>query len=135
MVELLDNARNLPLAIVIGIPLTMACYIMINVAYLAVLTPSEIINSPAVAVVSCISLMTTDIVDCSLQKIVPSDQLWGERVLGAASFLIPLGVVMSVFGTANGSVFTAGKLHTVTKVVKQSFKALYSHLLNRKVTF
>ena len=83
--ELKDPYRNLPRAIMIGIPLTAVCYVMVNVAYLAVMTPYEIINASAVA------------------------SIWGQRVLGPASFLIPLGVTMSVFGTANGSVFTAGR--------------------------
>jgi hypothetical protein len=35
----------------IGIPLTTACYVMVNVAYLAVLSPTEMMQSEAVAVV------------------------------------------------------------------------------------
>lgn len=35
----------------LGIPLVMACYILVNVAYLSVLSPEAIINSEAVAVV------------------------------------------------------------------------------------
>jgi hypothetical protein len=34
---------------------------------------------------------------------------WGIEVLGPASFLIPLGVVMSIFGATNGTVFTSGR--------------------------
>uniref|UniRef100_A0A671LWK3 Solute carrier family 7 member 9 n=1 Tax=Sinocyclocheilus anshuiensis TaxID=1608454 RepID=A0A671LWK3_9TELE len=44
--------RNLPLAIIIGIPLVTVCYIFVNIAYLSVLTPIELLQSPAVAVVS-----------------------------------------------------------------------------------
>ncbi len=36
----------------IGIPLTTACYVMVNVAYLAVLSPTEMMTSEAVAVVN-----------------------------------------------------------------------------------
>ena len=36
----------------IGIPLTTACYLLVNVAYLVVLTPSEMMASEAVAVVT-----------------------------------------------------------------------------------
>jgi len=43
--------RNLPLSIIIALPLTTCCYILVNVAYLAVLTPQEIISADAVAVV------------------------------------------------------------------------------------
>lgn len=45
--------RNLPLAIIIGIPLVAVCYVMVNVAYFTVMTTSEVLLSPAVAVVSC----------------------------------------------------------------------------------
>jgi L-type amino acid transporter 9 len=34
---------------------------------------------------------------------------WGDAVLGSASFLIPLGVVVSVIGTTNGTLFAAGR--------------------------
>ena len=37
----------------IGIPLTTVCYVLVNVAYLAVLSPKEMMASEAVAVVSC----------------------------------------------------------------------------------
>jgi len=87
--ELKDPFRNLPLAIAIGIPLTTLCYVLVNVAYLAVLTPQQIIETDAVG------------------------SAWAQQVLGPAAFLIPLGVCMSVFGTANGSVFTAGRLSHV----------------------
>lgn len=47
-----------------------------NLSYMIVLTPNEIIESPAVGM------------------------LWSERVLGPLSFLIPLGVALSTFGCA-----------------------------------
>jgi len=87
--ELENPYRNLPLAILIGIPLTTACYVLVNVAYLTVLTVPVIENSSTVAVD------------------------WANIVLGPAAFLVPLGVVISIFGTANGSVFTAGRISHV----------------------
>lgn len=44
--------RNLPLAILIAIPLTTCCYVLVNLSYLAILTPQEIIGADAVAVVT-----------------------------------------------------------------------------------
>lgn len=38
---------------------------------------------------------------------------WGNAVLGSASFLIPLGVVVSVIGTTNGTLFAAGRYKTI----------------------
>lgn len=48
--------RNLPLAIIIGIPLVTGCYILMNVSYFTVMTPTELLQSQAVAVVSAQSL-------------------------------------------------------------------------------
>ena len=50
--ELKNPIRDLPLAIMIGIPLVTGCYVMVNIAYLTVLTSAEIASSNAVAVVS-----------------------------------------------------------------------------------
>ncbi|EFX85837.1 hypothetical protein DAPPUDRAFT_45522 [Daphnia pulex] len=87
--ELKNPYRNLPLAIIIALPLTTICYVLINVSYLTVLTPQQIISSDVVAVD------------------------WGDAVLGSASFLIPLGVVISVIGTTNGTLFAAGRISHV----------------------
>ena len=53
---LLIAFRDLPLSILIGIPLVTCCYVLVNIAYLAVLTPAEIKLSTAVAVVSTSNL-------------------------------------------------------------------------------
>jgi len=49
--ELRDPYRNLPRAIYISLPLVTGIYVLANVAYLAVLSPSEMIASNAIAVV------------------------------------------------------------------------------------
>ena len=43
--------RNLPLSIAIAIPLVTVCYVLVNISYLAVMSPSEMMISDAVAVV------------------------------------------------------------------------------------
>nr|DBA16791.1 TPA: hypothetical protein GDO54_002330 [Pyxicephalus adspersus] len=78
--------RNLPLSIIFGIPLVMVCYLLINIAYFTVMTPTELLQSPAVAVT------------------------FGDRVLQPAAWLVPLFVAFSTIGSANGSCFTAGRL-------------------------
>ncbi|XP_029354634.1 b(0,+)-type amino acid transporter 1 [Echeneis naucrates] len=88
--ELRDPHRNLPLAILIGIPLVSLCYVLVNVAYFTVMTTTELLLSPAVA-------MT-----------------FGNRVFYPMSWIIPLFVVFSTFGSANGSCFTAGRLAYVS---------------------
>ncbi|KAM5237092.1 B(0,+)-type amino acid transporter 1 [Ctenodactylus gundi] len=84
--ELRNPFRNLPLAIVIGIPLVTVCYILINVSYFTVMTPTELLQSQAVA-------MT-----------------FGDRVLYPASWVVPLFVAFSTIGAANGTCFTTGRL-------------------------
>ncbi|CAN2389380.1 L-cystine transmembrane transporter activity, partial [Pristimantis euphronides] len=84
--ELKNPYRNLPLAIILGMPLVMACYLLVNIAYYTVMTPTELLQSPAVAVT------------------------FGERVLYPASWMVPLFVAFSTIGSANGACFTAGRL-------------------------
>lgn len=50
--ELKNPIRDLPLAIMVGIPFVTCCYVMVNIAYLTVMTSAEIAQSSAVAVVS-----------------------------------------------------------------------------------
>ncbi|XP_069546369.1 b(0,+)-type amino acid transporter 1 isoform X1 [Brachyistius frenatus] len=88
--ELKDPYRNLPLAILIGIPLVSVCYVLVNVAYFTAMTTTELLLSPAVAVT------------------------FGDRVLYPLSWIVPLFVVFSTFGSANGSCFTAGRLAYVS---------------------
>ncbi|XP_074522493.1 b(0,+)-type amino acid transporter 1 isoform X2 [Halichoeres trimaculatus] len=88
--ELKDPFRNLPLAIIIGIPLVSVCYVLVNIAYFSAMTTTELLQSPAVAVT------------------------FGDRVLYPLSWIVPLFVVFSTFGAANGSCFTAGRLAYVS---------------------
>ncbi|XP_065569907.1 b(0,+)-type amino acid transporter 1-like isoform X3 [Artemia franciscana] len=87
--ELKNPFVNLPRAIIIGLPLVTGCYILVNVAYLAVLSPIEMINSPAVAVT------------------------FGARALASWAWLMPLAVCVSTFGSANGTLFVGGRLSYV----------------------
>lgn len=52
--EMANPARDYPLAILIGIPLVIVCYILVNVAYLTVKSPMGIVLSSAIAVVCTI---------------------------------------------------------------------------------
>lgn len=88
--ELKDPFRNLPLAILIGIPLVSVCYVLVNIAYFTAMTTTELLQSQAVAVT------------------------FGDRVLYPMSWIVPLFVAFSTFGAANGSCFTAGRLAYVS---------------------
>merc|ERR1712168_456008 len=87
--ELKNPARNFPIAVWFAIPLVAVVYVCANIAYLTVMTPSEIIDSDAVAVT------------------------FAYRALGKWAWIVPVGVVCSTFGTANGSMFTAGRMANV----------------------
>jgi solute carrier family 7 (L-type amino acid transporter), member 9/15 len=78
--------RNLPRSIMIAIPLVTLCYALINISYLAAMSPEEMIESEAVAVT------------------------FGNRILGLFSWIMPLSVTISTFGSANGTLFAAGRL-------------------------
>lgn len=70
------NCSNIPRSIAIAVPVVTALYVFMNLAYMTVLTPTEMMNAGPVAVV------------------------FGNRILGPFSFIIPLGVVLSTFGCA-----------------------------------
>ncbi|CAF4797502.1 unnamed protein product [Pieris macdunnoughi] len=74
--EIINPAVNVPLSISIAVPLITALYVFMNVAYMSALSFTEMTSVPAVAVA------------------------FGDRVLGAGSFLIPLGVAIATFGCA-----------------------------------
>ncbi|KAF0293205.1 b(0,+)-type amino acid transporter 1 [Amphibalanus amphitrite] len=84
--EVVNPARNLTLAIVVALPLVTICYLLINVAYLSVLSPRELLASPAVAVT------------------------FADRVLGPVAFLIPVGVALSVAGALNGTILSTSRI-------------------------
>merc|ERR1719187_1175625 len=84
--EIINPKKNLPLSLVISIPLVTVCYLLVNISYLVVMSPSEMMISDAVAVT------------------------FGSRTLGMLSWLMPLSVAISTFGAANGTIFAAGRL-------------------------
>ncbi|XP_039551569.1 solute carrier family 7 member 13 isoform X2 [Passer montanus] len=61
-------------------------YMAVNISYLTVLTPKEIVSSVAVAVT------------------------WADRVIPSVAWIIPLSVAVSIFGALNCSMFTLGRL-------------------------
>jgi len=89
MEELANPYTNLPLAIMIGIPLVTVLYLLISVSYLTAFTKGEMIASSAVAI---------DV---------------GNQYLGAAKWIVPVMISLSAIGTANGSMFTAGRISYV----------------------
>ena len=50
--EIRDPMRNLPLSILVSMPVIVVVYVLMNVSYLTVLSPAALYNSESVAVVS-----------------------------------------------------------------------------------
>ena len=70
-------------------PFVTIIYVLANVAYFAVLTPNEFLNTNAVAVT------------------------YGDKVLGTLRWLMPVFVAISTFGSLNGGIFASSRLFFV----------------------
>jgi amino acid transporter len=85
--EIKDPRRNLPRALIIGAVGVMAIYILANIAYLAMFPVDQLRVSPLVAADSA------------------------GRILGAAGIaFVGITVMISTFGTLNGSIFTSPRI-------------------------
>ncbi|XP_041668555.1 b(0,+)-type amino acid transporter 1 isoform X2 [Cheilinus undulatus] len=84
--ELKRPEVNLPRAVVIAISLVTGLYLLVNVSYLTVMTPKELMSSSAVAVT------------------------WGNKVLGSWGWLMSLAAALSAFGSLNGTFFSGGRV-------------------------
>ena len=70
-------------------PLVTVIYGVTNVAYFAVLSRYDILSSDAVAIT------------------------FGDKMLGYASFLMPIFVACATFGSLNGAIFASARLFFV----------------------
>uniref|UniRef100_A0A3B1KEQ0 b(0,+)-type amino acid transporter 1 n=1 Tax=Astyanax mexicanus TaxID=7994 RepID=A0A3B1KEQ0_ASTMX len=84
--ELKRPEVNLPRALMIAIPMVTVLYLLVNVSYLAVMTPRELAVSSAVAVT------------------------WGNKVLGGWGWVMSVAAALSSFGSLNGSFFSGGRV-------------------------
>ncbi|NWU36790.1 S7A13 protein, partial [Hylia prasina] len=84
--EMKNPCRNIPLTVMTAVPAVIVFYLLVNISYLTVLTPKEIVSSVAVAVT------------------------WADRVIPSVAWIIPLSVAVSIFGALNSSMFTLGRL-------------------------
>ncbi|XP_047467657.1 b(0,+)-type amino acid transporter 1 isoform X3 [Mugil cephalus] len=84
--ELKRPEVNLPRAVVIAITLVTGLYLLVNVSYLTVMTPRELMSSSAVAVT------------------------WGNKVLGSWGWVMSVAAALSAFGSLNGTFFSGGRV-------------------------
>uniref|UniRef100_A0A8D3AJU6 b(0,+)-type amino acid transporter 1 n=1 Tax=Scophthalmus maximus TaxID=52904 RepID=A0A8D3AJU6_SCOMX len=84
--ELKRPEVNLPRAVVIAISLVTGLYLLVNVSYLTVMTPKELMSSSAVAVT------------------------WGNKVLGSWGWIMSVAAALSAFGSLNGTFFSGGRV-------------------------
>ncbi|XP_056152314.1 b(0,+)-type amino acid transporter 1 [Lampris incognitus] len=84
--ELKRPEVNLPRAVLIAIPMVTVLYLLVNVSYLTVMTPKELISSNAVAVT------------------------WGNKVLGSWGWIMSVAAALSAFGSLNGTFFSGGRV-------------------------
>lgn len=109
--EMKNPSKHLPMAIIGGISLVMAVYLVINVAYLKVVPASEmaLAGAPATLVAS---------------------KLFGP--VGAK--LVSIGILISVFGTLNGFILTGGRIpYTMASENRIPFSNIFSKLNNNGV--
>ena len=88
--------RNLPLTILIGIPLVTVLYVLTNVSYLTLLPAETIASSKAVAIAWA-------------EQLLPDDESGPSALRLAVPFIVAFFVSVSTFGAANGTLFTAGR--------------------------
>ncbi|KAL8559420.1 hypothetical protein ACOMHN_045217 [Nucella lapillus] len=79
--ELQKPEKNLLRANIVGVVVVTTVYTLTNVSYYTVLSTNQLLAADAVAVT------------------------WGDVVLGGAALLMPLSVMVSTFGAANGLAF------------------------------
>jgi APA family basic amino acid/polyamine antiporter len=86
--EVINPKRNLPLALVLGLSISIVVYLLANLAYLHVLPMADLVGSARVAADTATVTIGT----------------WG------ASF-VTLTIVLSTIGAANGSILTAPRIY------------------------
>uniref|UniRef100_A0A7N6B4F7 Uncharacterized protein n=1 Tax=Anabas testudineus TaxID=64144 RepID=A0A7N6B4F7_ANATE len=84
--EIINPNRNIPLAIILSMVTVTIFYVLVNVAYYTMMTPSELLMSDAVAVT------------------------FASRALPGLILVIPILVALSCLGTLNGGFFAIPRM-------------------------
>ncbi|XP_008253920.1 solute carrier family 7 member 13 isoform X3 [Oryctolagus cuniculus] len=84
--ELKNPSENINKCVVTALTLVAVIYLLVNISYIAVLTPKEIMSSDAVAVT------------------------WMNRVIPSMQWVISIGVSSSIFSSLNCTLFSSSRL-------------------------
>ncbi|XP_055535905.1 Y+L amino acid transporter 2 [Wyeomyia smithii] len=84
--ELQEPYKNLPRAIYISLPLVTCIYVLANMAYVAVLTPQQILASDAIAV------------------------SFAQKAMGWGAFVMPILVAIAAFGGLSVHIMTSSRM-------------------------
>ncbi|XP_033855431.1 b(0,+)-type amino acid transporter 1-like [Acipenser ruthenus] len=87
--EVKTPSKTIPRCIITAVPCVIVFYLLVNVSYLTVMTPKDMVSSAAVAVT------------------------WADRTIGHFSWIIPVSVAISTFGSLNSSTFLQSRLNYV----------------------
>ncbi|XP_066435129.1 solute carrier family 7 member 13-like [Eleutherodactylus coqui] len=85
--EIKNPSKNIPRSIITAMCMVIVFYLLVNISYLTVLTPKEIVSSAAVSVT------------------------WADRTIPSVAWIIPVSVAISIFGSLNGGMFMLGRLN------------------------
>ncbi|XP_006880614.1 PREDICTED: solute carrier family 7 member 13-like [Elephantulus edwardii] len=84
--ELKNPTKNIPKCVVTSLTIVSLIYLLVNISYLAVLTPEEIVFSDAVAVT------------------------WMDKVIPSLQWAVSIGVSASIFSSLNCSIFSVSRI-------------------------
>ncbi|XP_075439123.1 b(0,+)-type amino acid transporter 1-like isoform X1 [Ascaphus truei] len=85
--EMKNPSKNIPRSVITAVSAVIVFYLLVNISYLTVLTPKEIVSSAAVSVT------------------------WADRAIPSVAWIIPVSVAISIFGSLNGGMFMLGRLN------------------------
>ncbi|KAM4029081.1 solute carrier family 7 member 13-like isoform 1-T1 [Anomaloglossus baeobatrachus] len=85
--EIKNPSKNIPRSILTAMCAVIVFYLLVNISYLTVLTPKELVSSAAVSVT------------------------WADRTIPSVAWIIPVSVAVSIFGSLNGGMFMLGRLN------------------------
>ncbi|XP_063307355.1 solute carrier family 7 member 13-like isoform X1 [Pelobates fuscus] len=85
--EIKHPSKNIPRTVFTSITAVIVFYLLVNISYLTVLSPREIVSSAAVSVT------------------------WADRTIPTVAWIIPVSVAVSIFGSLNGGMFMLGRLN------------------------